>query len=90
MICGSATWATSLDIDVKKSDPTVLQYWQLEKAGPHPLHLGVLRGMSVETSGRQISPIMLATGTSATTILCGKAAWDVEEVSRAVLAKQGS
>ena len=66
----------------------MLQYWQLENA--HPLHLGVLGGMSVETSGRQFPPIILATGTSATTILFGTAAWGVEEVSRTVLAKRGS
>ena len=84
------TWATSLYIDVKKSETNVHQYWQLENARLHPLHLGVLGGMRVETSGRQFPPIMLATGTSATPILCGKAAWDVEEVSRAVLAKRGS
>ena len=68
----------------------MLQYWQLENARPHPLHLGVLGEMSVETSGRQFPPIVLATGTGATTILCGKTAWDVAEVSRAVLAKWGS
>jgi len=75
---------------VKKSETNVLQYWQLENARPHPLHLGVLGEMSVETSGRQFPPIMLATGTGATPILCSKAAWDVEEASRAVLAQRGS
>ena len=84
------TWASNLEIHVEKSKTNVLQYWQLENARQHPLHLGVLGGMHVETSGCQFPPIMLATGTGATTILCSKAAWDVEEASRAVLGQRGS